>query len=280
MLQLVQRHIEPFDDLFYSFALVSCSLLIGATTRLLIYFAFVCSVCFSKAFAIPHETLMACDCKQSCKKRILNTPVHSIQHYFQDLDYAVIRKGPCILHPSEGFCQVTRKSSDCLIGGMSCHPFSSGRGNIKETPPHMHPDYKLVNDDYFALLDNGHHKGGICEEVMGWDKICPDNQIRRERCNVPGVRTYKDVWCHKLTQRGYAYACIELNNNVWFDSPKKRLTHAFFVSLHIFLYSAGFSYCISLNFMFTFFVHFSQSSPVVSGSTSFIATRAWVGGRR
>jgi hypothetical protein len=183
---------------------------------------FIQCLMFVEACGIPHDTFLACDQKKACQKKLLATPDHCIGHYFGSLDDAIRREGPCILHPTESSCKVTRKSADATVGGMSCHAFSTARGNITDVPPHMHPDYKVVHDDFFDYTDEAQQKGGIAEEVLGWDKPCPENQKKREKCNKPGIITYKDMWLHKLCKRGYAYASITLDNETWYETPKKR----------------------------------------------------------
>ncbi len=165
---------------------------------------------------------MACDRKPACHKKILQTPQHSIQHYFKDLEHAICRQGPCILHPCQPVCRVIRKRPDCSVGGFSCKPFSIARGNLHAQPPHQHPDYELVHTDFFAYTDVAQQKGGIGEEVWGWDRPCPQRQLKKERCDVEGVRTYKDAWLHKLSQRGYSWSCVGLDNETWIDTPKGR----------------------------------------------------------
>ena len=165
--------------------------------------------------------------------KIKATPNHCVQHYFSDFESVLQRRGKCIFHPGEGLCKVLRNTPDCTIGGLDCHPFTRMRMQ-RDVPPHSHQQYQLVMEDYFAYLDHSMPKGGIVEEVLGFDQRIAQSQQLRERSTAA---TYKDLWLERLAQRGYSYVVLDLDNKTWFNSPKHRyfmLRHPFrFCSFHI-----------------------------------------------
>ena len=147
-------------------------------------------------------------------------PRLGVQHFFQTLDDHVARRGPCIFHTGKGqICVLVRVGGDCLIAGLICKAWSFARGDWANMQPYDHPDYLLVMEGIFDLIDSGRYKGGIFEQIQSFDQPVPPEIMKLEKTSQ---RTYLGIFLERLEKRNYAWLVVPLQNSIWFKSTKNR----------------------------------------------------------
>ena len=129
-------------------------------------------------------------------------PRLGVQHFFRTLDDHVARRGPCIFQTGKGqICVLVRVGGDYLIAGLICKAWSFARGDWANMQPYDHPDYLLVMEGIFDLIDSGRYKGGIFEQIQSFDQPVPSEIMKLEKTTQ---RTYLGI----LGALGKAQLCM------------------------------------------------------------------------
>jgi site-specific DNA-cytosine methylase len=171
-----------------------------------------------QACGIPFETLLAVDRKPAAIKKAQKCKRHCVGHFFNDMDSAINREGPCSFHGGLS-CKVARSCPDVVVAGLNCHPWTTCRTNKAVCEVWEHKDFNVVMCEWFEYLEVCKPKGGIIEEVWAFDTAMPDHYREAEGTEQ---KTYLGYFLEKLGKLSYAYVVFDLDNQVWYTSPKRR----------------------------------------------------------
>lgn len=122
--------------------------------------------------------------------------------------------GPCSTH--DAFCQGNNKP-DGLICGTPCQPYSRQRFKKRSSaPPTTHESYAVTFDDFFAILLDKKVKGGISEQVMGFNDKFTDAEIVGHGYGEE-ITTPLKLFIRRLNEEGYAASAIKLRLSDWIE---------------------------------------------------------------
>jgi hypothetical protein len=185
----------------------------------------VVSCCVSaQAANLKYTVRLACDKKEITHRILQMAYPHMVSATaccccLWTIDEVIKGSGDCRSH-----CQSCTLDStaevDMVIIGAPCQPFSAMRDKAK-TLPHNHADWHVLFDDFMAYLDRWNPKSGICEQVSGFaHPVEPgfDDQGR------PLPSSWMNRFVCLLRARRYLVACVRLDNGIWCDIPRDRLS--------------------------------------------------------
>jgi site-specific DNA-cytosine methylase len=116
-------------------------------------------------------------------------------------------------------CSSKFARADLATGGFPCQPFSGMRSDMATTPPHKHKDFQTLVDFVRCIAARRPH-GGVVENVMGFLKLLDgtDDEGR------PLPESWATWLMQNLKDLGYFAQCVKLNNDLWSEIPRERLS--------------------------------------------------------
>lgn len=178
-----------------------------------------CTGSFSEGVAmgslgIDYKCVLACD-KKGASAQFVMSNFPKVSHFFTSLADQISASGECKVH--SGMCELSDEdmaSSDILIGGFPCQPFTHLRQRNGSTPKtgavSGHPDANIALEEIPALLRKRKPKVAIFEQVKAFGE------------NSNGVVWMDEFVENILSQHFAAVRVIMLNLSDWVTATRER----------------------------------------------------------
>lgn len=138
---------------------------------------------------------------------------------FRTIDEVCDGKALCAFH--DRACCLREGQPDLVTLGAPCQPYSSMRSSRRVVPPHRHKDWPVIFQKFMLYIDTHHPRAGIVEQVLGFAAPVARGEDEQGE-ELPS--SWLAQLLSDLERRGYASRVFKLDNDVWSDMPRPRLS--------------------------------------------------------
>lgn len=180
-----------------------------------------------EALGLPITARIMCDTKpaamrllkeQECKATN-NDMLSSTSCLFRKMEDVCDGKAVCLFHGKA--CSLPEERPGLVTLGAPCQPYSSMRSNKQALPAHRHHDFNLIFEGFMQYMDVHAPRAGTVEEIMGFAAQLPEGT---DDDGNPLPASWLGKLLGDLEGRRYFTRVFRLDNNVWSELPRPRLS--------------------------------------------------------